>query len=455
MKADLTRDTFDPGKHFTRVLMQQGRVQLDADWNEQASIVLHYLRALAADLIGPHGGRGDSFLIGKQQDKNGNLIQYDFSIHKGHYYISGLLCDNGLVSDTTGLDFARQPWAVDLKPKKSGEAIDYLVYVDAWERLISFAEDDDIREKALQGPDTAARAQIVWQVKVLPLGAGDPKPDADTFLDEKRPRLGRATLRARAILDQAEDEPCAMSPDSRYRGPENQLYRVEIHTGSENGPATFKWSRDNGSVVFPIRSLQGNVVKLESLGRDQRLSLKSDDWVEIVDDSTALKEGAGVLAQVKQVDRMNMTVVLHNFGSSDELEYDEASATHPLLRRWDYQEGDTNRGGATLGEDNALLVREDDWITLEDGVQIKFDADPKTIADKRQPPATTGPGWYRAGDYWMIPARVATGDVEWPGPPGLPDALSPHGVEHYVAPLATIHFDTNGDPAITDARRKL
>ena len=53
MKADLSRQTFDPFKRFTRVLTQQGRVQLDADWNEQAAILLHQLRTLAADLIGP------------------------------------------------------------------------------------------------------------------------------------------------------------------------------------------------------------------------------------------------------------------------------------------------------------------------------------------------------------------------------------------------------------------
>ena len=59
MKGDFTRDTFDPFRHFSRVLMQQGRVQLDADFNEQAAILLHYLRTLAADLIGPHGGPGN------------------------------------------------------------------------------------------------------------------------------------------------------------------------------------------------------------------------------------------------------------------------------------------------------------------------------------------------------------------------------------------------------------
>ena len=40
MKGDFTRDTFDPTRHFSRVLMQQGRVQLDADWNEQTAIVM-------------------------------------------------------------------------------------------------------------------------------------------------------------------------------------------------------------------------------------------------------------------------------------------------------------------------------------------------------------------------------------------------------------------------------
>ena len=38
MKGDFTRDLFDPTKHYSGVLMQQGRVQLDADWNEQDSI---------------------------------------------------------------------------------------------------------------------------------------------------------------------------------------------------------------------------------------------------------------------------------------------------------------------------------------------------------------------------------------------------------------------------------
>src|SRR5438045_2745266 len=41
MKGDFSRSTFNPGKHYTSVRMQQGRVQTDADWNEQANIPAH------------------------------------------------------------------------------------------------------------------------------------------------------------------------------------------------------------------------------------------------------------------------------------------------------------------------------------------------------------------------------------------------------------------------------
>jgi len=62
------------------------------------------------------------------------------------------------------------------------------------------------------------------------------------------------------------------------------------------------------------------------------------------------------------------------------------------------------------------------WIDLEDGVQIQFSAG----------------GEYRTGDYWLIPARVATGNVEWPQDDDLnPQPLPPHGIEHHYALLGS------------------
>jgi len=62
---------------------------------------------------------------------------------------------------------------------------------------------------------------------------------------------------------------------------------------------------------------------------------------------------------------------------------------------------------------------------------------------------------YKTGDYWLIPARVATGDVEWPGAASTPVSLPPHGIEHHYAPLAILEIDNKGTITgpLTDLRR--
>jgi hypothetical protein len=56
----------------------------------------------------------------------------------------------------------------------------YLIYLDVWERHITYLEDErfpSIREVALGGMDSATRAKIVWQVKAW---TGKPAPNMDT-----------------------------------------------------------------------------------------------------------------------------------------------------------------------------------------------------------------------------------------------------------------------------------
>ena len=66
---------------------------------------------------------------------------------------------------------------------------------------------------------------------------------------------------------------------------------------------------------------------------------------------------------------------------------------------------------------------------------------------------------YRTGDYWLIPARTATGDVEWPrNDKKEPIAVEPHGVEHHYAPLAYAILNSDGkvdNDKIADLRRTL
>ncbi len=426
MKGDFTRDTFDPHNHFSRVLMQQGRVQLDADSNEQTAILLHYIRTLAKDILGPYAGPAEGMgfkIITPRIDGN-------FAITKGRYYVQGILVENEkeiLYSKQMGYPFDGETKIDALQGKE------FLVYLDVWERHITYIEDDHIREAALGGPDTCSRAKVVWQVKVLlqPQSAGTSAFGRDTV--KTLLPLGTGKLRVRARFDKPSTELCVIPPESGYRGMENQLYRVEIHqfgNAWDGKPetltiaATFKWSRDNGSVTFPIRSLLGNTVILEHLRRDKRLSLKPGDWVEVVDEQIAMGTKAGPLAEVDTVNRDGLSITLKLPGGASALpNYTEAdmATQHPFLRRWDHQ-GDPKAFGGALPIEGQTDVNSG-WIDLEDGLQVWFSKD----------------GEYRAGDYWLIPARTATGDVEWPdeldiGNP-IGAALEPHGPRHYYAPL--------------------
>jgi len=80
---------------------------------------------------------------------------------------------------------------------------------------------------------------------------------------------------------------------------------------------------------------------------------------------------------------------------------------------------------------------DNDWIELENGIEIQFQS--SSNATETDPP----PHQYRTGDYWLIPARVATGKIEWPeDEKSQPIEQPPHGVQHHYAPLAVI----GGDP---------
>lgn len=425
MKGDFSRRTFNPDKRFSRVLMQQGRVLLDADWNEQVSILLHTLRTVISDFSGPVAPIRDAFMIEALTDPNGNRIDNDFQIRAGHLYLDGILLEN----DENTRYKAQPDYPVDADTVIEGAQ---LVYVDAWERHITHVQDESIREVALGGPDTTTRARIVWQVKIQPVEAGttcdEVQANWNAIVNDWQPvNRGELAAKTKTPAGFATDDPCITPPDARYRGPANRLYRVEIHRGGTAGSATFKWSRENGSIVFAIRTLTGTLADVETLGEDEPRSVAPGDWVEVIDDNDVLFNMPGVLAQVESIDSVERSLTLAPADDSTNLpDYDENSPGHPLLRRWDHKHG-VEDGGATAS-DGGLIIEEGVYITLEDGIEVLF-ATARAGEQHR----------YRTGDYWLIPARTATGDIEWPvESDATPVALQPRGVMHHYAALAVV-----------------
>ena len=156
MKGDFSRDTFDPAKRYSRVLQQQGRVQLDADWNEQGAILLHQLRTMARDLIGAHGAPAaapgfeiiaDPFDKRLPKEVAATLKPGGFLIGPGRYYVDGVLVENDRYLPyhrQTGFPFADGTDPDTLKDTRHS----MLVYLDVWERLVTAAEDPAIAATA-------------------------------------------------------------------------------------------------------------------------------------------------------------------------------------------------------------------------------------------------------------------------------------------------------------------
>lgn len=215
MKGDFTRNTFDANKRYSQVLMQQGRVQLDADWNEQSAIMLNQLRSFITDLVGPSWAVNDGFAVAIPDD-----AKNDLSITGGRFYVDGIACDN-----PAALRYSAQP-GVSEGQLKWNTRFSYLVYLDAWEQLVTHVEDPSIREIALGGPDTAARTQVMWEVQLAPVdpvgAVANPCALGRDLLGKALARSAVPALAAWALKDES-DEHCAVNPDATYRGPENQL----------------------------------------------------------------------------------------------------------------------------------------------------------------------------------------------------------------------------------------
>ena len=557
MKGDFSRDTYVAAKHYSSVLMQQGRVQVDADWNEQQAISGHRMEAEARDVIGhcgtPELGKGFEIRVLRSAE--------DLVIFPGCMYVDGILCEledepsipveelnqneatiahwpiDGrrfkwgewvvlsavsneratvvrvkyvdseglrLTFDTplgeldrstsyklrrittylTQADYPEPTYADKPSPSKLAtlNLVDghYLVYLDVWQRHITALEDSHIRQKALGAPDTTTRAKTVWQVKILPIkskstafeineeeirkianGAASElamniRKDVEKLPDddESRGRLisygvqarkiantlspderkifdgilqtldlwkealsawnnltdpSRGTLNVRTRRSNSSENPCSLPPGAGYQRPENQLYRVEIHKGSEKqGGPTFKWSRHNGSVVASVEEISGAQITIKDTTNDVS-GFPSGQWVEVLDDNNELNALPGELALISDASgrttlKMETPVTSYLTGVDKSL--------HPKIRRWDHPPG---------ARQVDIPLNTKDWVTIDDSIEVKFSE-----------------GTYRSGDYWLIPVRTATGDVEWPpydNPKANPIPQLPLGIKHHYCAL--------------------
>src|SRR5436305_9573297 len=156
MKGDFSRLTFNRRKHYSGVLMQQGRVQTDADWNEQLEIQQHRAETEARDVIGACGVPKEGGGFGVQPLNSASAGVSDLSVSAGRIYVDGLLCEleasavalgniQGQLATAAALDadgraLAAGPW-VEISGDDKQTATRLITGVDAGLGVLTFDAD--------------------------------------------------------------------------------------------------------------------------------------------------------------------------------------------------------------------------------------------------------------------------------------------------------------------------
>ena len=281
------------------------------------------------------------------------------------------------------------------------------VELDVWHRDISPVEDPSIREPALGDAESATRLKVVWQLR---LAAAGQVGGGNCAIDEA-PSPGR--LLASAPPGAASGEPCVLPDEGGYRGLENQLYRVEVHSASST-EVVLTWQRDNASTASRVVAL-GSTLRLEDMGPDTEHGFASAAFVDVTDEALELEQLPGDLLAASNPDVAHRTIELAGAPTKARLE------RGAVARRWDGQ----------IVIDLASPVAGQPFV-LERGLRVVL-----------------VPGALRPGDYWLIPARTANsvsgGVVIWPhDDSGAPLEEPPRGIGHHIASLALVDVGATG-----------
>jgi hypothetical protein len=465
MTSDITRDTHRPPKAYSSVRLQQGRVQIDADWNEAEDIALRRDRVTARDVIGPSGvpeGAPGFALIPADPDAQGTAT--DLLLGYGRAYVDGVLVENLAPAPTVLAPVQGAPDTFLVQSGPLPGVGQWLVGTGAPPARVTarpdpVAADGGRRRVVLAPPRPAAAISLTIAPSLLsqPDASGNPTPPGDalfglllevserdvTALDDpylRETALGgpdtatrrqivwrvvadasgatcksyppdvtldgapRARLSARGVPASSADDPCLTPDPGGYRGIDNRLYRVEVHRGGPvaGGNVRILWSRDNATHRTRFTVAAGRL-RVDSLGRDDATALDQGQWVELHSEAAWRAGGPGHLLRLGEVN-----------GNEIAIAEIRDPVTDAVLTEVD---GDPLVAALPVAgllrrweSGNSVAVTAGVPIPLEAGIEV-----------------TIGAGTLREGDAWIIPARALTADVEWPRDPasGAPLAIPP------------------------------
>jgi len=465
MGSDRARVTYDPRQQYRSVVMQQGRVTLEADWNEAEMIAGEGERLETLDIVGPSGTPDNGYEIILPTPSS----SYNFSVGGGTMYVGGIRA-----SLAEAIDYSSQPdwlnyndspdpqdlsddaedWVSPTSPapvfpsgstiKGAQGAADEFVYLYLREQEVSAVEDPDLADVALGGPDTAARTRLIQHI----VRVGCQGTDCMTGLNAAEGQwasqglhFNSSTMRLESqdtllvsFSNQGQSTPCQPQAQGGYLDPDNQLIRVQISgTDPITGNPTFLWGFDNASFLYRISVTNTDPVslKLASAPVDTNHQPASGQTVEILRAAAELANGGYVAALSgfpvtlnPSYDQDTQSITLPN-GVSLPPEYLDSTLSPPaplFLRVWQNQVVFTPGVPIALGDTGVL-------VTLETGQT------------------------FHVGDYWQFAVRPSTPQSVYPER-YQQFAQPPEGPRLWACPLGVIAWNNGQGTLASDCRNQ-
>jgi hypothetical protein len=494
---DISRLLQQPEKRYVGVRMQQGRLLLDGDFNDQAYLVDQDLRRSLTDLLGQRGSLDEGFSLGRAMPWlpanwptqtvrlqagdylceeevliNGQPVPVrPVTLRAGSFHLGGmrLVLEQAehvaLQRDYLQLraeDLPARPEPTDEEPEPT-VSLRAFYYLHAWEQTISAAEDEELFEVAL-GEDTGGRVRLMRRVGVFPnVGAGDDcgaawqrftrsLVDENTEFDRGTGELrSRGRLRlAFASADVSSDcAACLPQPALKFLGANNQTLRLML-----TAPDRFVWALDNASTLYRVE-----VSGLDTPGADVVVTMvtppgSESDWplehqvVEILPFGAVLDGPMPVSKETpyfkKAAARMGaFSRVVRAFDPGTRSFVISAEGNDEMrsfVTRWDPRHPASRElNFDAAGDTRYFYMRV--WHVAEPGGPLDLPAsnDPSAapLLGTDIVPLLVRRG--RRGDYWVISSRPETDHPVVPvGLSENPAGEPPHGPRDFYAPLGLI-----------------
>ncbi len=422
MKGDFSYLPRASEPHYSGVLHQQGRVLLDRDWNEAASIAARWRAAVGRDSFGagvlavPVSGIGAFKVHSASSDGSDVSITLD----AGRAWADGLsLCLDSATTLTAS--YFGAPFQ---SPQASAASIDAnvrdLVVLDVWEDSVSGFQDPlNLIEPALGGPDTTERVQAFVNLKLLRLGPNDDCSAALALIDDVGAK-GTLTVSPAPILSVSGD--CPLEAGGGYTGLEHYLYRIEVADPDTAGKARFKWSQWNGGLVGRGLYAAGTPGKasVTITANDQMINHcgVGQFYLEALSFDAALGSWRIVLSADATLAQDGILALTNVQGT-----WPAASPVSGFFRLWN---GIARVADYPVGAPNPS--------ELKDGIRLEFDAPQPANAN------------YQAGDYWSFPVRASGVAFDTPI---WPNKAAPHGIRHSRVALGILRWQGKPPAAIS------